>query len=557
MWSVKMLADDPDFNAVCSDYREEKFFYMSISFLISGIVCTCIVDYFMLHSTEKWYRLCLNWIMNILYIRMLFEVCMAVRNRLKGRMPQAGLSAVKAAEGLFESVPQLLLQGFILFRLYLEPLRPVDEEWSSTVGEDVRRDNVLDNSTCSASYTSWTELLANRGHPQRMLPPDACVPDLLLYGAELDANLVSQLSNISNCTVDSLYHPDNFCNRNSDGCALIELDGDECVSSFAVWSVLARSITVGLISISTSVAMLPEDVRGQWRIAFALYILCQILFRVFSFTMALTIATLLEQEHIFAITFALLYIIQALISVPKRVKIVNDAVRAKNLKQARKERLLAKKQRRQKLVTTYIVITKQPLQARKELDSQYIKVRSKSNPDEWVTKYVQPGNVITTVESDWLPCGKQRVQLRAGWLSVFDNAGRPLIKVHSRDKRVALTGEVVATPSEKAWIGLLTIVVPVQFDTIKNLHKSNPSEETGLSFGLRVVFNILMTLPFIYYLVGFERDLIPYTYTDIEASPLTEHIVSKVWQERISFSRAQTLLLVRSNSHLSTPTFLL
>ena len=208
--------------------------------------------------------------------------------------------------------------------------------------------------------------------------------------------------------------------------------------------------------------------------------------------------------------------------------------------------MLAKKQRRQKLLTTYIVLQKQPLQARKELDSQYIKTRSKANPDEWVLKYVQPGNVITTVESDWLPCGKQRVQLRAGWLSVFDDAGRPLVKVHSRNDKVALTGEVVATPAEKAWIGLLTIVVPVQFDTIKNLHKSNPSQENVVSFGLRMMFNILMTMPFIIFLVSFEEDFVPFTYTDIEASPLTENIISKVWQERISFSRAQTLLLVRS-----------
>jgi hypothetical protein len=50
-----------EFNGVCSDYKEEKFFYLSIGILILGSVCTCFVDYFMLHTTEKWYRLAFNW----------------------------------------------------------------------------------------------------------------------------------------------------------------------------------------------------------------------------------------------------------------------------------------------------------------------------------------------------------------------------------------------------------------------------------------------------------------------------------------------------------------
>ena len=495
------LEEDPEFNGVCSDYKEEKFFYLSIGILILGSVCTCFVDYFMLHTTEKWYRLAFNWILNLLYVRMLFEVCMAIRNRMHGRMPQAGLSAVKAAEGLFESVPQLLLQGFILFRLFLEPLRPVDESWpdsragSGLTGPSGRRplqpvaDNL--NNTCAAAYTSWTELLANVAEPQRMLPPDACVPDLPMNIAEtsvwaLDTNLVSRLANASNCTLDSLYHPDNFCNRNSN-CVLMELnDESECVSSFEVWWVLARSITVGLCSISTSIAMLPEQVRGQWRTVFALYILCQILFRVFSFTMALTVATLTENEYIFVIAFLFLYLIQAVISVPKRVQIVNDVVKAKNLKQIQKERTLAKKQRRMKLLTEYVVIEKQALQARKELDSQFIKTRSKANPDEWVIKYVQPGNVIRTIESDWLPCGKQRVQLKAGWLSVFDDRGKPLIRVQNRNKSLAQTGEVVATPQEKLWIGLLTIIVPV-LPPLPLSPSLPPSLPPSLSLSLRTL----------------------------------------------------------------------
>ena len=34
---------------------------------------------------------------------------------------------------------------------------------------------------------------------------------------------------------------------------------------------------------------------------------------------------------------------------------------------------------------------------------------------------------------------------------------------------------------EKFWIGMLTIIVPVSFDTIKNLHKSNPAQEGPVS----------------------------------------------------------------------------
>lgn len=359
-------------------------------------------------------------------------------------------------------------------------------------------------------------------------------------------NGIEKLYPIDNCTNSSAYHVENFCT----GCAtLFDLEGNECLASFEVWSKLARSIAIGLLSISSSMALLPELVRGQWRVAFGLYILCQILFRVLSFTMALTVASFRGNVSLFYVFFAFLYMIQATISQPKRVEIVKESLKQKNLKQMQKERQLERKQQKTLLVAEYDVLIEQPLQARKELDSQFVRTRSKKNPDEWVVKKVRPGDVITTMESDWLPCGKQRVQLRAGWLSVFDEKGLKMIQVRKRQQNVDAAGAIVATPQEKLWIGLLTIIVPVQFDTIKNIHKSNPQQETKLSFYLRVWFNVMMTAPFIYFLViDYEKPLVPYTYQNIDASPLTGDIKSKVWKERISESRALLLLQV-GNCH--------
>ena len=121
--NVQCAKMDEDYEFACSEYKEPNFFNLSIIFLVMGVIATCIVDYFMMHTTSSLPFLLTHFLMNILFVRMAYEVCQAIVNRARNRMPQAGLSAVKAAEGLFESVPQLLLQGFILFRLVLEPLR--------------------------------------------------------------------------------------------------------------------------------------------------------------------------------------------------------------------------------------------------------------------------------------------------------------------------------------------------------------------------------------------------------------------------------------------------
>ena len=453
--------NNPDFDDLCSTYEETNFFYFSTAFLVTGVIATCIVDYFMMHTTETLPKILVYWLMNLTLLRMWYECITALRNRLKGRMPQAGLAAVKAAESLFEAVPQLLLQGFILFRLYLEPLRPMDEEWEPPLDQQgtpppapadgppppaqgsggasgsapaplVRGpvnmgEAVLDDGRC-LSYVSWSELMSRTAG--RMMPPDRCVPDVLWTAEGIDPQLThyaftDSWAQANTCTNNSAYFPDTYCTD----CARTTFDSDhnECLSSDDVWLQLAYSITIGLCSISTSIAMLPETVRGQWRIVFALYIVCQVLFRVFAFTMAATVAVLLGRPELFFLALALMYGVQAFISVPKRVELAKQLLKDKNASQAKKERILAKKQARSKVMTDYDVLKQQPLQATAARDSAFVKHRNEVT-GTWTAKMVNVGDVINTIENEWLPCGQQRVQLRSGWLSVHDSKGAPLLK---------------------------------------------------------------------------------------------------------------------------------
>ena len=548
----ELSADDQlEFAGVCSTYEETNFFFFSAAFLVTGVVATCIVDYFMMHTTETVFKILVYWCMNLTLLRMYYECLTAIRNRLKGRMPQAGLAAVKAAEGLFEAVPQLLLQGFILFRLFLEPLRPMNS--NPTAGDG----GIVDEGGCQ-SYVSWSELYADE--TVSMTPPDQCVLEAT-RGSQLEVlNSPAGLeltANWTSCTASSAYFPATHCGGTLQNCSRVEFDVDhnECLSSSDVWQQLARSITIGLVSTSSSIAILPETVRGQWRVAFAMYILCQVLFRVFAFTMAATVAVLIGKPELFALALVVMYLIQACISSPKRVELAKQMMRDKNTAQAKKDRILEEKQARSKIMTDYSVLVQQPLQAHAARDSAFVQTRDKVTGN-WSPKMVNVGDVINTLELEHLPCGAQRVKLKSGWLSVHGHKGVPLLMPRPQQNAANAAVELVATPQEKLWIGLLTIIVPVQFDTIKNIHKSNPDTETGLSFGLRVCFNVLLTLPFWYIILNFDNietapgSTLPYTYIHIDAGPETPNIMAEVWKERISISRAKNLLYVRPH-HLS------
>ena len=66
-----------------------QLFNLSIIFLVMGVIATCI-DYFMMHTTSSLPFLLTHFLMNILFVRMAYEVCQAIVNRARNRMPVGG-----------------------------------------------------------------------------------------------------------------------------------------------------------------------------------------------------------------------------------------------------------------------------------------------------------------------------------------------------------------------------------------------------------------------------------------------------------------------------------
>ena len=338
------------------------------------------------------------------------------------------------------------------------------------------------------------------------------------------------------CTDESPYY-----NQTCQDCPRTTFDASsgECLSNTEVWFALARSIGIGLVSTSSSIALLPEFVRMQWRISFMFYVLCQILFRVLAMTMAATVASLTGNLPLFGGFFAGTFLIQVAISSPRRAAEVAEAMKARNVKALRKEVYAQKKLARTKILTDYTVIIGQPLQQGPNLDSAFVRhvVKHVSR-----VKKVKPGDVIKTVETEWLPNGKQRVRLNAGWLSVQNSRGE--IMLAPRAKTATDTDAANVGFIEKFWIGMLTIIVPVSFDTIKNLHKSNPAQEGPVSFFIRVWINALMTMPFVFFWLERQQmdddpDYTPYTYKEENLDKNWEAYSQDpnlIWMERISTS---------------------
>ena len=524
---------------------------------------------------------------------LFYEMMLALRNRVRGRMPQAGLSAVKAAEGLFESVPQLLLQAFILFQIFMEPLRPpapVDASYGSVCtpglgaggcefGSDHKEvfganwtagtPRAFD--TCGDQFKTWTQLLqeheSNTGDAVGFVAPDACLlldEEYLREGYSLQLmDAIGAKRNLDtgflvpeayrefgwNCTTMSPYYPDHCSDCALTEYVVWELNGvehKECLSSYTNWAQLAVSVGSGLLSTSSSIAMLPENVRVQWRIAFGGYIVCQVVFRVSALMMATTIFSIRGEAHLFWVMFLSIYIVQALISEPRRIAIAKEMLRQKSTRQAQKELKLQQKMAVSKIMVDYDVSVEQSVTVGPDLSSVAVKEFNSKTGQNLVQK-VRPGDIIHTVGTEWLPNGMQRVEISKGrWLSVQDAEGAILLKARKEERN---NDTIMTSWREKMWIGLLTIIVPVQFDTIKNIHKSNPRQENFISFCLRMLFNVLMTLPFMYYypLYGLNADLIgevPYTYTEPWATVETTDIQMNIWHERISTSRAHQVMVI-------------
>lgn len=597
------------YDGPCSTYMETGFFVLSATFILMGLTAACLIDYFMMRSTETNCFIGLHWMLNISLVRMFYEMSQALRNIWRGRMPQAGLAAVKAAEGLFESVPQLLLQAFILFRIILEPLRPpapdgsfygtqCTREGTSECTHDpaeVRQQgtelaraggpdwangvpagnpwipgepfNAEENAPCGAdTFVTWTQLLEEAEFgggwgTGGMRAPDACVfPDETYHRAGYSLHMQDYLDSTReivdgalqpgwNCTLASPYHP-SHCND----CPMTtysEVEGHsygECLSSSTIWSQLAISVSSGLLSTSSSVAMLPENVRGQWRIFFGLYIVCQVIFRVFALMMAATVFSISGNAWIFWVMFMSMYATQSLISKPRRIDIAKEMLKQRNARVLQKELMQQRKMAVSRVSADYDVMEMQYITAGSAVSSPVVQEFNKQT-GKMVAAKVNPGDVVHSVESEWLPSGLHRVKLKKGWLNIQDKNGKMLLKIRDDGLSSGTEDDMVVGWREKLWIGLLTIIVPVQFDTIKNIHKSNPRQETFISFGLRMLFNLIMTAPYLYYypLVGTNEDMIgevPYTYSQPWATADTPGIEEAVWHERISVSRAKNLMMV-------------
>ena len=89
--------------------------------------------------------------------------------------------------------------------------------------------------------------------------------------------------------------------------------------------------------------MLPENVRGQWRIFFGLYIVCQVIFRVFALMMAATVFSISGNAWIFWVMFMSMYATQSLISKPRRIDIAKEMLKQRNARVLQKELMQQRK----------------------------------------------------------------------------------------------------------------------------------------------------------------------------------------------------------------------
>ena len=88
--------------------------WISFGIMAYSVVATCIIDYLMEKDGSKWSRILFHFLLNLTFTRMLYESIIALTNWKNRRWPQAGLAEIKAAEGLTESLPQIMLQMYVI-----------------------------------------------------------------------------------------------------------------------------------------------------------------------------------------------------------------------------------------------------------------------------------------------------------------------------------------------------------------------------------------------------------------------------------------------------------
>jgi hypothetical protein len=82
------------------------FFAISMGLLVVSMILTCVMDYFQSGCKGLPTKIFLN----VTELRLMTETYKALQMWRKGRKPQRGFAQIKAAEGLFESLPQVAVQ---------------------------------------------------------------------------------------------------------------------------------------------------------------------------------------------------------------------------------------------------------------------------------------------------------------------------------------------------------------------------------------------------------------------------------------------------------------
>ena len=497
----------------CSRYKQPVFAFMSGFIIVFSPVALCFVDYFMMNGTMRVTQIAKYWFMNLTMTRMLYEGVVSLLHFCKGEMPQAGLSTVKASEGIFEAVPQMLLQSYIILRYILEPVHR-KKEWvwhgnPTPPGEFPTQPECEMFTTMSQLKADFSALIDGG----ELLSGDDSSP-VLPWDADPEFG--------PNCVACGfVFHPED----------------NQCAQNMTAFFAVVLSITIGLFSNATTIAMLPEVVRMQWRVAFFFLILMQVTLRLLCITMFSTVTSLIDItgfNFFFFVWVMVLYGTQVWISKSHRADLVIRKGVIHGRQAARKEAIVQRRMKHVMLVRSYDVLKNQKVQCGSSLDSEYRR-QGKARVEVYV------GDRIESKELVYLRGGITRVRIGAGWLSLQGAKGVQMLKPTNKGDEMLHKPERL----EKFWIGLLTLILPVKFDTIKNLQKSNPSQEMTQAFVFRMAFNIVMLLPFIVaFVVGADPSLSTLSANGSMAGD--EAVIgsdwSSLWNRHISRNRASTML---------------
>jgi hypothetical protein len=382
---------------------------------------------------------------------------------------------VKAAEGLFEALPQLIIQMYIVIRYYLEPVHRKTDFLDVASRTDVMGPAVdPDYDHHCTMFTTMSELKAEW-------------EDLITF----DFASESEREHVLPWSVDP------FFSQSCTACGYVWQDEPkQCVQDVTVFQTVIFSIVTGLLSNASTIATLPEKVRGQWRGPFFLLIFSQVLLRLLCLSLFSTVLSLVDPtgfNGIFIFFMLLVYSVQVLFAKTHNAdKLREQFALSLGRKQIRAE-AVQKTQTRVFVESTYTVLKLQRVQTGFQLNSKPLRTGKYGSK----ILQIEKGDKIRTKEKRYLTYdhGICRVRLDAGWVSVQDKKGTMLLKPDEESKLNAKHLE--AGFFEKAWVGLLTLIMPVKFDTIKNLHKSNPDMEDKIPFLVRNFFNIVMYFPFL------------------------------------------------------------